>query len=104
GDDRGEQAGEGRHTQRAVLTRQPTDAPDASGISTREIAADEIDHFSSVLWRGNVAPSPVHPLAIEMTRAWNDIPGWRMFLAEVDGRDAAAALMCVDGRLALLAH
>ena len=69
----------------------------AEGV--RELGPDEADLFASTLSDGHGAPPSARP-AVAL---WAGEPGWRLYLAELDGAPAAAAALVIGEELGYLA-
>jgi GNAT superfamily N-acetyltransferase len=74
------------------------------GIDIRTVTADEVDVFSDVLLRGHGVPEQEHELARDGQRHWADLPGTTLYLAIVDGRPAAAAVLRIGDDVGYLAN
>ena len=75
----------------------PAAALPAEGV--RELGPGEADLFAATLSDGNGAP----PAARPPVARWAEQPGWRLYLAELDGAPAAAAALTVDDGIGYLA-
>jgi len=67
--------------------------------SVREVGPDEADRFAATFCDGNEAP----PAARPPVARWAGQPGWRLYLAELDGIPAAAALLVTGDAMGCLA-
>lgn len=67
--------------------------------SVRELGPEDADLFAATFCDGNGAP----PFARPPVARWALQPGWRLYLAELDGAPAAAALLVTDDRIGCLA-
>jgi hypothetical protein len=67
--------------------------------SVRELGPGEADLFAATLSDGHGAP----PSARAPVARWAEQPGWRIYLAELDGVPAAAAALVVEGGVGCLA-
>lgn len=79
-----------------VLAGPPASLP-SDGV--REVGADEAELFAAILSDGNGAPPDARPAVAR----WAGEPGWRLYIAELDGVPAAAAAVTLDGPRAYLA-
>ncbi len=75
----------------------PAVATPTGGV--REVRPDEVDLFAATLSDGHGAP----PFARPPVARWAGQPGWRLYLAELDGVPAAAAALVIDGPIGYLA-
>jgi hypothetical protein len=88
----------------SIATMQPAVAGGPSSqVSVRRVEAGEISLFADVLLRGWGVPDDELAEAIEDHGHWPAVPGWRLYLAEVDGEPAAAAVLQVRGGVGYLA-
>ena len=85
----------------AAVRRRP---PPRDGIEIRTVTADDIDTFSDVLLLGHGVPEQEHDLARASQRHWAELPGTTLYLATVDGRPAAAAVLRVGDGIGYLAN
>jgi hypothetical protein len=69
----------------------------AEGV--REVEPEEADLFAATFCDGNEAPAQARPPVAR----WAGQPGWRLYLAELDGVSAAAALLVTAGAIGCLA-
>ncbi len=79
-----------------VLAGPPAELP-AAGV--REVGVDEAGLFAATFCDGNEAP----PFARPHVARWADQPGWRLYVAELDGAPAAAGVLVIDDGLGCLA-
>ena len=79
-----------------MLAGPATPSP-AEGV--RELGGSEAELFAVTLCDGNGAP----PSARAVVERWAEQPGWRLYLAEVDGVPAAAAALVAADGIGLLA-
>jgi GNAT superfamily N-acetyltransferase len=75
----------------------PAVALPAEGV--RELGPDEADLFAATLSDGHGAPASARAAVAR----WAEQPGWRLYLAELDGVPAAAALLVVEDGIGCLA-
>ncbi len=68
----------------------------AAGV--RELGPDEADLFAATLSDGHGAP----PAARAPVARWAEQPGWRLYLAELDGVPAAAAALIIEDGIGCL--
>ncbi len=69
------------------------------GDGVRELGPEEADLFAATLSDGHGAPA----LAWPPVARWAEQPGWRLYLAELDGVPVAAAALVIEGALGYLA-
>jgi ribosomal protein S18 acetylase RimI-like enzyme len=60
--------------------------------------------FADVLLRGHGVPDVARARDLSSVDRWNEIEGWHLYLARVDGEPAGAALLVVEEGLAYLAN
>ncbi len=75
----------------------PAAALHAEGV--REVGPNEADLFAATLSDGHEAP----PFARPPVARWAEQPGWRLYVAELDGVPAAAAALVIEDGIACLA-
>ena len=82
-----------------------TDADRANtpGVEIRRVEAAEMHRFAEVLLRGWGVPDDELAEAVGDHAHWHAVPGWRLYLATVDGEPAAAAALQVHGGVGYLA-
>jgi len=73
------------------------------GVQVRRVEAAEIRRFAEVLLRGWGVPGDELGEAVGDHSHWHAVPGWRLYLATVDGQLAAAAALQVHGGVGYLA-
>ncbi|MGN1400004.1 MAG: GNAT family N-acetyltransferase [Bacillus sp. (in: firmicutes)] len=76
--------------------------PDEKGflhphVYARKIGKDELETFLRVYLTGFGIPGHMLSVAMEQRYFWKDIPEFHLYLAEKDGRAAAAAVLHVQG-------
>jgi len=67
--------------------------------AVREAGPDEAELFAATFCNGNGAP----PFARPPVARWAGEPGWRLYLAELDGAPAAAGLLVIEDEIGCLA-
>lgn len=72
------------------------------GVEVREVGGDELARFTSTLLDGHGVPPAVRG-ELDLQSHWGDIPGWRLYLGEVEGEPAGAAVLRVGDGVGLLA-
>jgi len=88
----------------AVATMQsgPAGGP-STPVSVRRVEAEEISRFAEILLRGWEVPDDELADAVEDHGHWHGVPGWHLYVAEVEGEAAAAAVLQVRGGVGYLA-
>jgi len=85
-------------------TPSPSDArPDGHVIEVRRVGAGEVHGFAELLLRGWGVPEDELAEAAGDHAHWHSVPGWRLYVATVDGQPAAAAVLQVHGGVGYLA-
>jgi GNAT superfamily N-acetyltransferase len=79
-----------------VRDASPPDLPEPDGVEVREVAAAEGEAFAAIVAAGFGMPAWASILFSELPGS----PGWRCYLAQVDGTPSASAAMLVDGTIA----
>jgi hypothetical protein len=79
-------------------------APWREGVTVETIGPANVDTFSATLLSGHGVAPELRPVAIVEHRHWAEVPTWRLLLARVGGEPAGAAVLAIDGTLALLAN
>ncbi len=74
-------------------------AASLSAENVREVGPGEAGLFAATFCDGNGAPPTSRP----SVSRWAGEPGWRLYLAELDGAAAAAALLVIDDGIGCLA-
>ena len=87
----------GAHSAPVWILAGPAVALPAEGV--RELRPDEADLFAATLSDGHGAP----PFARPPVARWAEQPGWRLYLAELDGVPAAAAALAIEDGIGFLA-
>lgn len=89
----------------ASFAGPPKPAPVAPPqVSVREVGAADAATFGEVLAGGHEVPEADLEQARADMRGWAGRPGWRLYLAAVDGRQAAAAVLTMQPGVAYLAN
>jgi GNAT superfamily N-acetyltransferase len=88
----------------AGFAGQPARLPPPAGIAVREIDGSQAELFGRVLAEGHEVPGAEREAAAADMAAWAAIPGWRLYLAELDGAPAAAGVLTLDAGVACLAN
>ena len=78
-------------------------AGDAS-IDIRTVSHEDVDEFSDALLRGHAVPEAELGLAGAAQRHWPNLPGTNLYVAIVDGRPAAAAVLRIGDGIGYLAN
>lgn len=73
-------------------------------VSVREAGSADAATFGQVLAGGHEVPEADREQAAREMSGWLSRPGWRLYLAELDGRPAAAAALTVQPGVAYLAN
>jgi len=83
----------------------PAIAPSVpGGIDVVEAGADDMADFARIHHDGHEVPAEDRGPAEAAVRAWFGRPGWRLYLARVDGVFAASAALTVENGLGYLAN
>ena len=83
----------------------PAAAPPApAGVEVAEAGEADMADFARIHLDGHEVPGEDRKPAEAAVRAWYGRPGWRLYLARVDGAPAASAALTVDGGLGYLAN
>jgi Acetyltransferase (GNAT) domain len=88
----------------ASFAGEPARVPSASEVAVREIDASRASLFGRVLAAGHEVPEGERDQAAADMGGWATVPGWRLYLAELDGRPAAAGVLTMDAGIAYLAN
>jgi GNAT superfamily N-acetyltransferase len=75
-----------------------------AAIEVRRASAQDLPTFSSVLLEGHAVPDGDRPLAAAGHARWIHVPGWRLYLATIDGVPAAAAVLRIADGIGYLAN
>lgn len=88
----------------SVAASLPSDASEqGAGVDVRRVGADEVERFAEVLLRGWEVSEDELAEAVGDHSHWHSVPGWRLYVATVDGEPAAAAVLQVSGGVGYLA-
>lgn len=82
----------------------PQALPMPAGVDVGEATAAEMPEFARIHLDGHEVPDDDRAAAEAAVQRWYGRPGWRMYLARVDGVAAASAALTVDGGLGYLAN
>jgi GNAT superfamily N-acetyltransferase len=83
----------------------PAAAPPApAGVEVVEAAEADMAEFARIHLDGHEVPGENRGPAEAAVRAWYGHPGWRLYLARVDGAPAASAALTIEGGLGYLAN
>jgi GNAT superfamily N-acetyltransferase len=82
----------------AIAPRTP------AGVEVVEARAEDMPGFARIHLDGHEVPAEHRGPDEAAVRAWFGRPGWRLYLARVDGVPAATAALTVDGHLGYLAN
>ena len=74
------------------------------GVEVVEAGAEDMADFARMHLDGHEVPAGDRGPAEAAVRAWFGRPGWRLYLARVDGLPAATAALTVEGGLGYLAN
>ena len=77
--------------------------PDPEIDIERVASAEAMEHYLDAYVAGWGVPEQDHAQFKANVRPWREQPGWSLYLARVDGRPAAAAILYVADRVAYLA-
>ena len=88
----------------ASFAGQPARLPPPAGVVVREIDGSRAELFGRVLAEGHEVPGGEREAAAADMAGWAAIPGWRLYLAELDGAPAAAGVLTLDAGVAYLAN
>src|SRR5262245_41422427 len=73
------------------------------GMVERVVDAAGMEHYLEAYVAGWQIPEAQHRQFKSNVRPWREQPGWSLYLARVDGRPAASAILFVRGKAAYLA-
>lgn len=83
----------------------PAEAPSLpDGVEVVEAGADDMADFARIHLDGHEVPAENRGPDEAAVRAWFGRPGWRLYLARVDGVPAASAALTIDAGLGYLAN
>lgn len=82
----------------------PSELPAPAGVEVIEATAEDMPEFARIHLDGHDVPRDGREPAEAAVRGWFGKPGWRLYLARVDGAVAATAALTVGGGLGYLAN
>jgi GNAT superfamily N-acetyltransferase len=82
----------------------PVAPPAPAGVEVTEASAADMPEFGRIHLDGHEVPGEDRGPAEAAVRDWFGRPGWRLYLARVDGVAAASAAVTVGGGLGYLAN
>ena len=82
----------------------PRALPVPAGVDVAEAAEADMPEFARIHLDGHEVPDDDRNAAEAAVQHWYGRPGWRMYLARVDGVAAASAALTVDAGLGYLAN
>jgi hypothetical protein len=82
----------------------PRSLPGPAGVDVVEAAEADMPEFARIHLDGHEVPGDDRAAAEAAVQRWHGRPGWRMYLARVDGVAAASAALTVDAGLGYLAN
>jgi len=84
----------------------PLDPGRSQGGDTpiRAVGSDSVEEFARTLLAGHEAPEDERAEAVIDIAGWLGVPGWRLYLVELDGRPAAAGVLITTDGAAFLAN
>ena len=82
----------------------PKALPMPTGVDVAEASAADMPEFARIHLDGHEVPDDDRAAAEAAVQRWHGRPGWRMYLARVDGVAAASAALTVDAGLGYLAN
>ncbi len=88
----------------AMLYGLPEPAPTPQEGRVRELEPEEVGSFADVLLEGHGVPGEHRAEARRGIERWPHVDGWRLYLAEVEGEPAAAAVLSIAGGIGYLAN
>jgi len=88
---------------RVTAAIPPDDRSNRHRVEIRRVEAGEIQLFAEVLLRGWGVPEDELAEAVGDHAHWHAVPGWRLYVATVDGEPAGAAALQVHGGVGYLA-
>jgi hypothetical protein len=88
----------------ASFAGRPARLPGPSDVAVHEIDASRAQVFGAVLAAGHEVPVDDRDQAAADMSGWAGVPGWRLYLAELDGAPAAAGVLTMHGDVAYLAN
>ena len=87
-------AGWGRVGEHCSFAAPLSPGPSAGGdVAIRVVDGDSVEEFARTLVAGHEVPDGDRAEAVVDICGWLSRPGWRLYLAEVDGHPAAAAVL-----------
>ncbi|WP_147283686.1 GNAT family N-acetyltransferase [Bosea caraganae] len=87
----------------ASLVAQTTATPALDDVIRPVETPAIMDEFLDTYLAGWGFPSAIHEGAKGNMRGWLGLPGWHLYLAQIDGRPAATAILFLDGEVGYLA-
>jgi len=74
----------------------PVGTPPAAGVDIRNAFRDDVHVFGQVYAEGHEVPAAHREAAASNVHGWADVPGWRLYVATVDGEPAGVAALALD--------
>ena len=82
----------------------PSERPAPTGVEVIEATAEDMPEFARIHLDGHDVPRDDREAAEAAVRGWFGKPGWRLYLARVDGVAAGSAALTVGDGLGYLAN
>jgi hypothetical protein len=84
----------------------PSVVPEPTGVEIRRVGegADEASTFARLLLGGHEVPADADPINYTAVERWTVEPGWRGYVASVEGRPVGTALLALCDGVAYLAN
>ncbi len=87
----------------ATLVAEPAPDAKADAVAVREIGREELGVFLDTMNVGFDSPAAALDTLRRNQSFWCDMPNWHLYLAEVDGAPAGAAVLSMHGDVGYLA-
>jgi|SRR6478672_121366 len=82
----------------------PQPLPEPAGVDVAEASAGEMPEFARIHLDGHEVPDDDRAAGQAAVERWHGRPGWRLYLARIDGVAAASAALTIDAGLGYLAN
>lgn len=92
-----------RYAATLLATPVPSARPHNPDVVITRVGKNQINAFLDTLNSGFGSPPDVLDTLRKKQRFWSDVPSWRLFLAQIDGVPAGAAVLSVHEDAAYLA-